>query len=372
MFNLTLIPIIVLIFSIACLIILFFYYFYFFTQIKSTRENSDNREFPVSVCVAARNEHDNLELYLELLLTQDYKEYEVIVINDGSHDGTKELLKEMKARYDHLKIVTLDLDERYQKGKKFALTMGIKAAKYEHLLFTDADCWPNSKNWITKMSFAFGTSDIVLGVSPLVVTKNMLGSIIRYETFHTALQYVSYANRRLSYMGVGRNMAYTKTLFFRNKGFASHQHILSGDDDLFVQENSVGKNVSICLDADSFMYSKGPNSFKQWVNQKKRHFGANTAYQTRFVWLLGCYSFAQLGLYIGIITASFLIPQLWYIPVSIILIKWLVQWVVMYKPTQILDAKTIRWALPYYDVLYTFFLLFFALIRPFTRISKWN
>ena len=216
MFNIESIPLITLCFSISCLLVLLFYYFYFFTQLKITVEpKSEHR--PISVIIAARNEKKNLEQYLELLLNQDYPEYEIVLINDGSHDGTKAYLKELDEKYPKLKIVTLELDERFKKGKKFALTMGIKASQYEHLLFTDADCWPTSKNWISKMSLSFQDKDIVLGVAPLKVQKSILGSVIKYETFHTALQYITYANRGFAYMGVGRNLAYTKTLFFENK-----------------------------------------------------------------------------------------------------------------------------------------------------------
>ena len=371
MFNIESIPFITLCFSILCLFVLFFYYFYFFTQLKTDLKLVANSN-PISVIVAARNEKKNLERNLELLLEQDYPEYEVVVINDGSHDGTKAYLKELDEKYSNLKIVTLELDDRFKKGKKFALTMGIKAAQYEHLLLTDADCWPTSKNWISKMSMSFQEKDIVLGIAPLEVPKSLLGSVIKYETFHTALQFITYANRGFAYMGVGRNLAYTKTLFFKNKGFASHQHILSGDDDLFVQENVTLTNLAICLDQESFMYSKAPLNFRSWLTQKKRHFSTNREYKRSFVQLLGLYSFAQIGVYSGALAGLILAPRVWYIPVGILLLKWIIQWAVMLTPTKALKADSIRWILPYYDILYTVFLLFFAIIKPFTRQPKWS
>jgi poly-beta-1,6-N-acetyl-D-glucosamine synthase len=371
MFTIEITPFIMLCFSVICLLVLLFYYFYFFTQLNVSAEPTSELR-PISVIVAARNEKKNLEHYLELLLTQDYPEYEVVVINDGSHDGSKLFLKELEEKYVKLKIVTLELDERFQKGKKFALTMGIKASKYEYLLFTDADCWPTSKNWISKMNLSFQDKDMVLGVAPLEVQKSILGSVIKYETFHTALQYLTYANRGFAYMGVGRNLAYTKTLFFKNKGFASHQHILSGDDDLFVQENVTLTNLAICIDQDSFMYSKAPITFRKWLTQKKRHFSTNKAYKGKFIRLLGLYSFAQLGLYISLVACVITMPNTWFIPLGIIVLKWIVQWAIMLKPTKVLNADSIRWGLPYYDILYTVFLFFFAIIKPFIRQPKWS
>src|SRR5581483_1786901 len=136
--------------------------------------------------------------------------------------------------------------DRFKTGKKFALTMGIKASKNEYLLFTDADCRPASANWITRMAVNFNRStEIVLGYSPYQSAGGLLNSFIRFETIRTAINYLSAALAGNPYMGIGRNLAYTKTLFFKNKGFASHMHVMSGDDDLFVNENATAGNTTI-------------------------------------------------------------------------------------------------------------------------------
>src|SRR5690606_19848156 len=185
-----------------------------------------------SVIISARNESGNLQKNLYTILNQSYKNFEVIVVNDCSYDDSEDILKNIKSEFpDRLKIVNLLEDDRYRRGKMFALTMGIKAAQYEHLLFTDADCVPDSSQWINQMQSSFQQKEIVLGYSPYIRHKGLLNAIIRFETFYTALQYFSFALKGYTYMGVGRNLAYTKTLFFKHKGFASHMHILSGDDD---------------------------------------------------------------------------------------------------------------------------------------------
>ena len=347
------------------------YYLYFFTGLKY-EPSANESTIPVSVLIAARNERKNLEVNLPHFFNQDYPNFEIIVINDGSWDGTKDFLKELKLLHKNLKIVTVDVDEKFKRGKKFALTMGIKAASHDHLLFADADCKPTSDQWIKAMLSCFKNKDIVLGNSPLIVKKNLLGSMVNYETFHTAIQYLGYANKGLPYMGVGRNLAYTKQVFFENKGFASHQHIMSGDDDLFVQEVANKKNTAICLDPKSFTHSAGPPNMKAWITQKTRHLSTGSFYKTKFKFLLGVYSILQLALYASAILFIVLNPTKWYLAVGIIGLKWVIQWIILYGPSKRLGYSKIGYALPYYDILYTLFLLTFGIAKPFLKPKTWN
>jgi hypothetical protein len=276
----------------------------------------------------------------------------------------------MEAKFSHLRVVDLHLQEQYQKGKKFALTMGIKAAKYERLLFTDADCEVPGKFWIRDMLSHTADKDIVLGYAPIKAKHNPLGAIVFYETFHTALQYLSYALNGLTYMGVGRNLSYKKQLFFRNKGFASHQHLLSGDDDLFIQEVASRDNVAICITPETFMESVAPKNFSSWIRQKQRHTSTADLYKAKFKWLLAYYSFAQILFYLCIALNIFF-PDNWYIAGGILLLKWLVQWTIFYKPALKLNAKRIAIFLPFYDFYYTGYLLLLGLVKPFYRGKTW-
>ena len=198
-----------------------------------------------------------------------------------SFDKSWVVLEEFKEQYPHLRVVTINEHDRYKTGKKFALTLGIKAAKNEHLLFTDADCMPQSDNWIARMmaNFAAPQTQIVLGYSPYKPAKGLLNAFIRFETVKTAINYFSAALKGNAYMGIGRNLAYTKTLFFGAKGFASHMHILSGDDDLFVNQNATDTNTSIELHHNTFMYTEAKPTVSAWYRQKKRHFGVGKAYK---------------------------------------------------------------------------------------------
>jgi cellulose synthase/poly-beta-1,6-N-acetylglucosamine synthase-like glycosyltransferase len=195
------------------------------------------KQEPVSVIIAARNELENLQKHLPAILNQDYPEFEVVVVNHCSWDASQQYLEELQQQYKHLKVSQLIEQEKYPTGKKFALTIGIKAAKYDQLIFTDADCEPAGNQWLSLMESRFTSQkEIVLGYSPYYKKGGILNLFDRFQTFVTGIFYFSFALAGNAFMGVGRNLAYRKEVFFRHKGFASHQHIMSGDDDLFINE----------------------------------------------------------------------------------------------------------------------------------------
>ncbi|MBU3928675.1 MAG: glycosyltransferase [Bacteroidetes bacterium] len=276
------------------------YYWVIFARLAFYRNSvvvpSGGNNFPgVSVVMSARNEYHHLVKNLPELLQQDYPDFEVVVVNHTSSDETASLLKELTPFYPHLKVVSIEQELNFFKGKKFPLSIGIKSAKNELLLLTDADCVPASQQWIKKMVEHYDSkTDIVLGYGPYERRKGLLNLLIRYDTFVVAMQYLSYALAGIPYMGVGRNLSYRKSMFIRNKGFTSHYKISSGDDDLFINQVANKHNTKINIDPDSFVYSAPKTTFNAYFRQKRRHLTTGKYYKTTFKWLLGLFSFTQL------------------------------------------------------------------------------
>ncbi|MDX5347401.1 MAG: glycosyltransferase, partial [Hymenobacteraceae bacterium] len=222
------------------------YALYYFLPFAFHKPKTSTSVKPVSVIVCAHNEVHNVQKLLPALLEQNYPEYELVLIDDRSWDGTGRYFEEVKHDFPETKLVKIKDTPQGMSPKKYALTLGIKSAKHEHLLFIDADCVPVSANWIHDVQSAYvAETEIVLGYSPYKENKGFLNQLIRFETLLTGIQYLSFAVRGQAYMGVGRNLSYTKSCFFNNKGFASHIKTISGDDDLFIKEAASGKNVNI-------------------------------------------------------------------------------------------------------------------------------
>jgi glycosyltransferase involved in cell wall biosynthesis len=328
---------------------------------------------PVSVIISARNEEQNLKGNLPSILEQKYKDFEVVVVNDCSYDGSDLVLEELKASYPHLKVVTITEHIRFKTGKKFALTLGIKAAKHEHLIFTDADCRPASANWVTRMAANFtGDKQIVLGYSPCYKTGNFLNAIIRFETLKTAINYLSAALNGDAYMGVGRNLAYTKTLFFSTKGFAAHMHVLSGDDDLFVNQNATPLNTAIEIHKDAFVYTSAKTTVLSLVRQKRRHMGAGKLYKSRHRNLLTIDALSGLLFYSLLIAGLCYNFEAFVVALGLFALRWIIQLIIYHKIFKKLGEARLLWYLPLFDFVYYLYLTVFGLIGIFTKTRQWK
>ena len=280
------------------------YYWALYSRLAFYKEKAgDDTDKPVSVIICAKNEYQNLLKNLPSVLEQDYPNYEVIVVNDASDDDSIELLNSYSRKYPHLRIFDLERNLNFFSGKKFPLALGIKSARHEILLLTDADCRPASSQWIRLMqrNFHDGT-EVVLGYGAYKKTVGFLNQLIRYDSFLVAMQYLSFALSGKPYMGVGRNLSYYRELFYHAKGFTSHYKLKSGDDDLFINRVSNRRNTRIEISPDSQTVSMAKTSFIQWVFQKRRHYTTAGYYRPAFKFLLSLGYFSKLLLYLSFIT----------------------------------------------------------------------
>lgn len=262
----------------------------------------------VSVIVCARNEQTNLSDYLHTLLAQDYPCYEVIVVNDGSEDNTQQVLEQYAQQYHNLYVTFVPREARVLSSKKLALTIGIKAAHYDYLLLTDADCRPESRQWIREMMSAFvrggEQTEVVLGYGAYFEKNTWLSSIINYDTLFIALQYMGMAAARHPYMGVGRNLAYKKDTFFQHDGFRGMLNERSGDDDLFVNKVTNRGNTVIVGSRESITWSPPKMTWQEWIHQKRRHLSVSHHYKTSSKLRLGMEPMTRGLLYALLIAVS--------------------------------------------------------------------
>lgn len=339
-----------------------FYYLYFFRKVAAFRPpaKEQSQQHPVSVIICARDEDENIARNLPGVLVQDYKTtHEVIVVNDNSIDDTKYILAELQKTFRKLQIVDLRQEAKMIAGKKFPLSIGIKEAKHEILLLTDADCVPASERWLFKMQDAFSNgTEVVLGYGAYHKKPGFLNKAIRFETFHTALQYFGYALAGLPYMGVGRNLAYRRDLFLRNKGFSSINHIPSGDDDLFINKVATKNNTAVVIDPEAFTLSNPKESWKEWLRQKNRHYSTGKFYKTSHKFLLGLYTFSFFCFYPLFVASLILFDWRWaLIPFAVRLI---VQALIWNKAMKRLGEQDLFPYFFFWDVWMFFYYIIFA------------
>jgi len=350
-----------------------FYYGFFFVRLAfyKAQAKTSSQSHPVSVIVCARDEAANLAKNLPGALVQEYRTtHEVIVVDDNSFDDTKYLLEEFQKTFKQLHMVQLKQEAKFIPGKKFPLSVGIKTAKYEVVLLTDADCVPASEFWMDKMQQVYDEdTEIVLGYGAYHKKKGLLNKLIRWETFLTALQYFSYALAGKPYMGVGRNLSYKKTVFFRHKGFTAHNHIAGGDDDLFIKTAATPTNTKISIDPDTFTLSEPAKNFGQWVKQKGRHYSTSRYYKPVHKFLLGLFSLSQF-LFYPLLAASILFYG-WQLALIVFGVRFLVQAVVYYICMKKLNEKDLYPFFLFFDIWMFFYYIIFSIALIRRPRKKW-
>jgi glycosyltransferase involved in cell wall biosynthesis len=351
-----------------------FYYVFFFSRIAfyKQRQKDQSQQHPVSVVICARDEDENLARNLPGVLVQQYPStHEVVVVNDNSLDDSKYILQELKKTFKSLNIVELTQEAMLISGKKYPLSIGIREAKHEILLLTDADCVPSSEWWIQKMQDAYDNHiDIVLGYGAYHKRKGVLNKLIRFETFHTALQYLSYALAGLPYMGVGRNLSYKKNVFLTNKGFSSINHIPSGDDDLFINKVATKKNTAVVIDPDALTRSIPKTTWGGWLKQKSRHYTTAKYYKPKHKFLLGLYFTTQF-LYYPLLAAAILFYD-WRYVLGVFGVRLLWQGFILYKSMKKMGEKDLWPWFVFLDLWMFFYYIIFAPALWKKPAPSWN
>lgn len=338
---------------------------------KEPTKLSDDQLPPVSIIIAARNESDNLYENLPVLLQQNYPEFEIIVINNQSFDDSAYLLNAFTQQFENVRVIEVNRSHHIKPGKKLPLTLGIKGAKYEHLLFIDADCKPSSSNWIKSMASHFITGkELILGYGPYTKEKGFLNRVIRFDTSWIAVSYFSMALAKLPYMGVGRNMAYTKNLFNSVNGFKSHYSLPSGDDDLFIQEAAKKRNYTINISNDSFSYSAPHSSWSGWIRQKTRHYSTSDRYSRFKKIMLGVYPASLLFVLFSFIILMFDADFRWLTLASFLFLT-LFKWWIQGRCFNKLNEKSFIKYLPLWDVFYALLMPIIYYSSDKKEVNKW-
>lgn len=327
---------------------------------------------PISVIVCAHDEEQNLRELVPILLNQQHQEFEIIIVNDRSNDGTFDFLLEETKKQPRLKMVNIDSTPAHVNGKKYGITLGIKAAKYDWILFTDADCRPNTDQWIRTVSERTAEDkNFLLGYSGYEKRPGFLNLFIRFETLFTAIQYIGYALAGNPYMGVGRNLAYRKTVFLDNKGFNNFLGVTGGDDDLFVNQHATSGNTAVALGKDALVYSFPKTTFKEFYRQKVRHLSVGKKYRAKHQFLLALFFLTHLITWFAGIPLLILSTGIIWVA-SALVFRTLLFSVTVHQAAVRFGQKFEWGAVPLLDFLFVIYYLSTAPVAFLTKKIRWK
>lgn len=323
-----------------------------------TENLPENEEYfvypPLSVIICTRNEEALIKENLAAILEQDYPLFEVIVVNDRSEDDTKWILQDFQAQYPHLKVSDIKEHVLSKVGKKFGVAMGIKAAQYEHLVFTDIACIPNSTLWLKHMSYALkNEKEIVLGFTPMMKRKGLKNLLIRFEHHYNSINYLSYALKKKAYMGLGQNMAYLKELFYKGKGFASHIHITSGYDALFVNQHANKENTKIVIHPDAHIWKPAPVQGLGEMIYKDQRLATSNLFKSSHKRMLNFQAVAGFFFLILLLITLILFPAQWKWIAGIYIGRLIIQMAIYFPIVRKLKIKQFIAWLPLFDLIQT-------------------
>ena len=325
----------------------------------------------VSVLVCAHNEAQNIEPYLQALLSQDYPTFEVIVVNDGSEDQTADIVEDYMLHDKRLHLTFVPKGARVGSTKKLGLTLAAKAARYDYLLLTDADCRPESNQWIREMVKGLSKErEIVIGYGGYFMEHSILSRMISYDTLFNGLHYLGAAIIGHPYMGIGRNLLYSKKLFFSSGGFSSQMTSRSGDDDLFINRVATKKNTAVVCTPESITWSLGKRTFHEWIMQKRRHLSVSPQYRLGTKLHLGIEPMTRGLFYALLIAIGCLSPLVCLLAaLALWLIRFNMQFVVLNRGAHRLGQGWVTPTMMLWDI---FLPIITLLLMCFNRVNKNN
>jgi glycosyltransferase involved in cell wall biosynthesis len=340
-----------LILIISFLIQIFYWLFFYFRIAFIKNSETSIEEKGISVIICAKNEAENLKNFLPKFLNQKYSNFELIIVNDNSSDNTEEILVNFKKEYKNLYFTNIESEQIVNHGKKIPLSIGIKAAKNEILVMSDADCYPVSEEWLSEINNSYTeNTEIVLGYGGYDNSNGLLNKIIRFDAMFIGLQYMTFAKAGIPYMGTGRNLSYKKSLYYKMKGFSSHYHIISGDDDLFVNTASDKKNTISLISSKSYTRSVSKTTLGDFIKQKRRHLSTGKFYKFWHKTILGTEIFSRFLFYSSLIVLSILLPDS-YILLYLFALRFIIQSIITKIASDKFKEKGIAYFTLFLDIL---------------------
>lgn len=240
---------------------------------------------PVTILIAPHDNAHELEAHLPLLLSQVYEPgYEVIVVAEKGDAETEDVLK----RFDqnpHLYSTFIPDSSRYMSRKKLAITLGVKAARNEWILLTDAFCAPCSDEWLRLMARHCTTErNLVIGYSGYAAGSD---PFYRFERLHTACYLMNKDVKSVAYRTNGTNLMFRKSEFLNHNGYQGNLNLIRGEYDFLVNKYARKGGTALELSPEAWIREDAP-SVKSWRNkhifylETRRHLKRSRAMRALF------------------------------------------------------------------------------------------
>ncbi len=240
-----------------------------------------------SIVISARNEEKNIAQCITSIIKQNYaaNSFEIIVVDDGSEDETKNIIENFIASFSLFNIKYLYSNN---KNKKAAISLGIKNAKHNYIIITDADCTQNNM-WLVCINNFINITQSKMVYAPVRFKANNIFEKMQALEF-AGLVGIGGASMKLKNpnMCSAANLIFEKNVFNEVNGYNDNMHILSGDDEFLMHKffKLYPNKVNFLLNYDAMVSTTASSSIQELAEQRKRWVSKATKYENRYITLI--------------------------------------------------------------------------------------
>lgn len=357
-------------------------------RLQAESKEGEPQRFPrLSVVIPVSNQDYLLRKNLPAVLEQDYPEFEVVVVDDNSTDDTADILQQLQYRYPRLRTTFVPPTSRRISHRKLALTLGIKAAANDWLVFTDADCRPATNQWLRSLAAQLANSkspvEAVIGYTGYEPSqrRSLAAFFRRFDSQLRCLRLLGLAVYGRAHMAYGTNMLYRRSIFFDAKGYSSHLHLERGDDDIFVNAHIRPRCIraAVCPDATVLCTD---TTRRHWRLERMGRLATRRYLRGIQPLVLGLDTLTRI-LYLAATLATIIVSiafasavSLWWIPLAAVAVLWAVRyalsWIVWNRAARALGDSLYGPALPLLEVLHPFWELGLRLEYLFSSKQRYR
>lgn len=240
---------------------------------------------PLSVLIYIKNDAAVLEAFLERIVQlEGFQEHQFLFINHSSYDNSEEILEQFEIKYSNAKLVNVENKETFWGSKRYAITLGIKQAINEKLIFISPNTFFENNQWLTKVSNAF-QNDFLIGYNGFTNEKGILNTIARFYTLSQEIYHLGLGSLSKSIVLNDNNIGYTNTLFFENNGFNSRMKQYIGTQSLLYRDIGTTSTTNISKDIN-IRQAYSWAAWKQHQLDRNQTFNKSSV-ATKLLWILG-------------------------------------------------------------------------------------
>lgn len=328
------------------------FYFLFFARFafSSHPKGEANVNSPVSIIVYAKNAEDKIDTFLQQFEHQTHQNFELVLVNNASHDNTRFIFEEFQKNHSNVSIVNVVNNENFWASKKYALTLGIKKATHDTLLFTDISVKIPSKNWITaNANLLEGKKKIIVGKANFAAKKGFLNYIIRFYDFINQMINFGFGAMYKPFSASPFHFGFTKELFYKVNGFSEYMSISHATEDLFLRHNGTTRNVSLATDVNHTVEIEAPQTFKNWFQTDLEIRKAKDTYSSIKKTLINLFHLSQWLFFVLAVVALVFIPT--KVLLYILLARYVVVSLIYFKTAAKWQQTSLVYFFPFMEIL---------------------